>query len=70
MKIALKKYETRKLEKSWNKRSHKEQEIVALKAQLNKLSMSKKSTTAAPPGNTPSPTPTDSSKVVAKANWY
>jgi hypothetical protein len=38
MTIALNKYETRKLEKAWNKPSAGDAEIVALKAQIKKLS--------------------------------
>ena len=43
MKLALNKYDTRVLEKSWNKPSSEEREIVALKAQITKLSTSKSS---------------------------
>jgi hypothetical protein len=42
MKLALNKYDTRVLEKSWNKPSSEEREIVALKAQITKLSSSSK----------------------------
>jgi hypothetical protein len=48
MKLALNKYDTRVLEKSWNKPSSKEREIVALKAQITKLSSSKQSSTGTP----------------------
>jgi hypothetical protein len=45
MKLALNKYDTRILKKSWNKPLSEEQEIVALKAQITKLSASKQSST-------------------------
>lgn len=40
MKLALNKFDTRVLEKSWNKPTSEEREIVALKAQITKLSSS------------------------------
>jgi hypothetical protein len=46
MKLALNKYDTRILEKSWNKPSTEEREIVALKAQISKLTTTKKPTSS------------------------
>jgi hypothetical protein len=54
MKLALNKYDTRVLEKSWNKPSSEEREIVALKAQITKLSSSSKQSSTGTPDATPS----------------
>jgi hypothetical protein len=60
MKAALIKYETRQLENQWLKRSHDEQDIIALRAQVIQLTKSNKSTTTSP-RNTRSSTQTNSS---------
>jgi hypothetical protein len=58
IKLALNKYDTRVLEKSWNKPSSKEREIVSLKAQITKLSSSKQSSTGTPDVSVSAPTAT------------
>ena len=55
MKLALNKYDTRVLEKSWNKPSSEEREIVALKAQITKLSTSKSSSPDSKDASAPAP---------------
>ena len=56
MKLALNKYDTRVLEKTWNKPSSEEREIVALKAQITKLSTSKQSSADTPDASAPTTT--------------
>jgi hypothetical protein len=46
MQVALNKFETCRLEKAWNKPSHEEQEIVALRTQVEKFSKNKATDTA------------------------
>ena len=63
MKLALNKYNTCVLEKSWNKPSSEEQEIVALKAQITKLSTSNKQSSAdTPDASAPTTTTTNNNK--------
>ena len=61
MKLALNKYDTRVLEKTWNKPSSEEREIVALKAQITKLSTSNKQSSADTP-DASAPTTTNNNK--------
>jgi hypothetical protein len=68
MKLALNKYNTRVLEKSWNKPLSEEREIVTLKAQITKLSTSKQSLTEIQDASTSAPTNTNNNKRRRKDN--